>query len=366
MEKYKKTAYIGVTILIYLALSYIFLKYALGIILPFAISFSIVLLSRPIIDKISKYTRVPKGVVGIFVIGIMLILLTYALILATSALLEQIGSIIYEVGEHLSREDNYITGALGFLEQLADKFPFLKNNLPENSTVYDVALEMALNAISTVSTGLTHAVGRIIASTPEMIVTVIVIILSLFYFSKDYRKISTFVMTHLPISVRERLPRVKRDILFVMSSYLRSYIMLLFITFAEVFAGLLILGVKNAFAISVVAALVDLLPVIGVGTVLVPWSIISFVTGNATLGIGLLILFAIVYVVRQIIEPRIVSSQMNIHPLIAIFAMYAGLKLAGIGGMIVAPFFAFAVKTLYDGLKKDNEKKKDVEKEEKL
>ena len=118
----------------------------------------------------------------------------------------------------------------------------------------------------------------------------------------------------------------------------------------------MILKIENAFAIAVIVAIVDLLPILGVGTVLVPWSLICAVTGNNKLAIGLLILFVIVYVVRQVIEPRIVSYQMNVHPLMAIFAMYAGLKIAGIGGMLIAPFLAFVAKTLYDGLKNDNEK----------
>lgn len=353
MDRLKKSAYIGVSIIAYLALAYVFLKYALGIILPFAISFIIVVISRPIVDKISKHTRVHKSVVSLFVIGIILVLMIYVITLATGAILEQIGNLIELVSQHLSEDDNYVSRALAFVEALFDKFPFLKNEIGDDTTVYSVALEMAKNAVSELSSGLTRAVGAFIASLPEIVVTVVVILLSLFYFSKDYHKITTKISAMLPNTIRKRLPGVKRDVLFVLSSYLRSYLLLLFITFAEVFSGLLILGVENAFAISIIVALVDLLPILGVGTVLIPWAIVSFIIGNTKLALGLLVLFAIVYIVRQIIEPRIVSSQMNVHPLIAIFAMYAGLKIAGLGGMIVAPFLAFATKTVYDGLKKE-------------
>jgi predicted PurR-regulated permease PerM len=146
----------------------------------------------------------------------------------------------------------------------------------------------------------------------------------------------------------------------------RSYTLIILVAFAQVFAGLLILSVEGAFAIAIICAFVDALPILGVGVVLVPWSIVSFVIGNQRLGIGLLILFTIIYIVRQIIEPRIVSSQMNVHPLVAIISMYAGLKIAGVGGMIVAPFLAFGAKTVYEGLKKDDETKKCVENGESL
>ena len=101
---------------------------------------------------------------------------------------------------------------------------------------------------------------------------------------------------------------------------------------------------------------------LGVGTVLIPWAVISLVSGNTFLGIGLLILFAIVYVVRQFAEPRILSSQMDVHPLVTLFAMYAGFKILGIGGLIIAPFFAFLIKTVYNSIKKE----KNVENQEEL
>ena len=362
MEKYKKYIYVGIGILVYLLLAYIFLKYAFGIILPFLFSFLIVTMTRPIIDKISKHTRVPKSVVSIFVIGIMLLLFVYLLVLASGILLEQIGNIIDKISEHLSSEENYITYTLTFFERLIQRFPFLKNNISEDTSIYSVALEMATNALKNLSTSITQGVGKIIASMPEIIITIVVIILSLFYFSKDYSKVKQTMLSIFPKPIKDRIPKFKKDIFFVISSYFRSYIMILFITFAEVFAGLLILGVENAFSIGFLIALVDLLPILGVGTVLVPWACISFIGGNNKFAIGLLILFVIIYLVRQFIEPRIVSSQMNVHPLIAIFSMYAGLKIAGIGGMIVSPFLAFLAKTIYDGIKNE----KNIEKEEKL
>lgn len=366
MEKLKKSAYIGVNIVIYFLISYVILKYALGIILPFAISFLTVMLLRPIIDKMSRHTRVPKSIISLFVIGITLFVSVYLLILASSALLDQIGVIISKISEHLSKENNYISISLDFLNSLGEKFPFLKNNLSDNTSVYSIALDMAKNTINMISARLTQAIGRFIASMPEIVVTAVVILLSLFYFSKDYHKISGALTRALPSSLQERLPRLKKDIVFVISGYVRSYTLIILVAFAQVFAGLLILGVEGAFAIAIICAFVDALPILGVGVVLVPWSIVSFMIGNNRLGIGLLILFTIIYIVRQIIEPRIVSSQMNVHPLVAIISMYAGLKIAGVGGMIVAPFLAFGAKTVYDGLKKDDETKKCVENGESL
>ena len=257
MEKLKKSAYIGVNIVIYFLISYVILKYALGIILPFAISFLTVMLLRPVIDKMSRHTRVPKSIISLFVIGITLCVSVYLLILASSALLDQIGVIISKISEHLSKENNYISISLDFLNSLGEKFPFLKNNLSDNTSVYSIALDMAKNTINMISARLTQAIGRFIASMPEIVVTAIVILLSLFYFSKDYHKISGALTRALPSSLQERLPRLKKDIVFVISGYVRSYTLIILVAFAQVFAGLLILGVEGAFAIAIICAFVD-------------------------------------------------------------------------------------------------------------
>ena len=121
-------------------------------------------------------------------------------------------------------------------------------------------------------------------------------------------------------------------------------------------SGGFILGPASALIIS----FVDVLPVLGVGSVLVPWAVILLIGGHKGVGIGLLVMFAIIYLVRQYAEPKIVSTQMDVHPLITLIAMYAGLKLAGLLGLIFAPLIAFVVKTSYISFKKektvDNEK----------
>jgi predicted PurR-regulated permease PerM len=127
----------------------------------------------------------------------------------------------------------------------------------------------------------------------------------------------------------------------------------MFLTFAMLFSGFLMLGIENSLTLALIIALVDILPILGVGTVLVPWSVILIVNGESELGMGLLVLFIAIYLVRQYAEPKIVSAQMDVHPLIVLFAMYAGLKLAGILGLIFAPLIVFVIKTVYVSFKKE-------------
>ncbi len=361
MEKYKKTVYIGLSILIYIAFAYFFLKYALGIIFPFIFSLGVVVLTRPTVNKICTKTKMPKPIVSICVTVFLLLIFFGIISLCLGVIFSQIGSLTSKIIEYLSSSDNYISKLLEFLDGLKHKLPFL-NSSSDSSGVYSIATEMAISSLKNLSDKLTNAVAAFIGALPEIIITVIVIILALFYFSKDYEKITSYIKNKLPKKISGKLPRIKKDISYVLTSYLRSYLILFLLTFTELFVGLIILKIENAFLISVIIAIVDILPILGTGIVLIPWSIVLFVTGNTSLGFGILVLYAIIYFVRQIAEPKIVSAHMNVHPIVAIISMYAGLKIAGFGGMIIAPLIVFLTKTVYSSFKNE----KNIENEAKM
>ena len=351
MEKYKRAIYTLAVILLSALLVFLFFRYILDIILPFVISFFIVAMVRPLIDKICKKTKASKFFVTIFIISLLAILVLWALVLVLSAMAEQIGNIFESIVENLSKETNYVTKLFEFIARLEKKIPFISSIT--NESVYNLVTEMITDGVKSLSMELTSYVAGVVAKLPQIMVSIIVVLLSIFYFAKDYDKIGKKIIGFLPTKMGQKAPQIKNDIILVVSKYIKSYLLLLVITFAQLFAGFLILGIKNSFVLAVIISFVDFLPVLGVGTVLVPWSVIMFIGGQTKLGVGLLILFAVVYVIRQYAEPKIISSQMEVHPLITLFAMYAGLKLAGIFGLIFAPLVAFIVKTVYNSCKKE-------------
>ena len=363
MEKYRKIAYIGISLAVILLLLYIFFRFALPILIPFLISFFIAVISRPLINRLCKSTRLNKSLVSVVVMFLLLFIIAYVLFVSASAALTQIGNLLESISEQLSGESNYVTRFFELIDSLKIRFPFLNNSiLGSEDTVYTMAIDMISEGIKNVSVRITSNLASLVASLPSIFITAVVIIMSLFYFSKDYESITDYLVSLLPSGAKGKLKIVKRDVLSVVSKYFKSYSILLLLTFLELFVGFLILKVENAFVLAIIIAVVDMLPVLGVGVVLVPWALILFIGGNTSLAVGMLILYVAIYFLRQIEEPRIVGKQMNVHPLFALITMYAGLKLAGFGGMIVAPFLAFVIKTLYESLKN----KKDIENEENL
>lgn len=350
MEKYKKYAYYVLFASVGIVLLYVFFKYILAIILPFLFSYTVVSVLRPLIDRICKKTNASRFFVTMFVLFLCTALFVTSSVLIIIAISEQIGNIFDSIIQNLSQENNVVTLIFDFLTRIDEKVPILKR-FTKNSTdslVTDVLME----SVKSLSLSLTSKIAEIVYSLPEIILGIFVIFLSIFYFAKDYDKIGRAIQSHLPKKVSSVLPGIKNDIILVVTRYIKAYLLLLLITFALLFSGFLILGIENSLVLAIIISVVDFLPVLGVGTVLIPWSVILYIDGQGALATGLLVLFAITYVIRQYAEPRIISAQMEVHPLVTLFAMYAGLKIAGIGGLILAPLVAFIAKTVYRSYKK--------------
>jgi predicted PurR-regulated permease PerM len=119
-------------------------------------------------------------------------------------------------------------------------------------------------------------------------------------------------------------------------------------TFAQLLIGFLILRIPYALTLAALIALIDILPVLGVGTVLVPWAILLLVRGDTYTGVGLLLMFGIIWIIRQISEPRIVGHSVGLSPLVTLIVMYAGYHFMGFGGLFVFPLVMILLKNLHD------------------
>ena len=362
MEKYKKITFIGISVAILVLIGYLFLKYALDIFLPFIIAFLIVAMARPIINKIARHTKISKPIVSIFVLSMLLVFSALVLGVILTITIEQVGNIAEGIIEGLSREENFVLVIFNSIDKLTLRLPFLNNLLGSEESVYNLVIEMLLDGAKSLSARLTNYLAKMITALPSIVVTLIVFTLALFYFAKDYDKIGNRIIKLLPKRAGNIALIFKNDVLLVVSKYLKSYLILLLITFAELIAGFLILGIDNSFVLALIIAIVDMLPILGAGTVLVPWSAIMLILGNYKLSIGLFVLAGITYFSRQFLEPKILSDQMNVHPLITLLFMYAGLKIAGFLGLIVAPVVAFIIKITLSRMKNE----KNVEKVEDL
>jgi len=172
-----------------------------------------------------------------------------------------------------------------------------------------------------------------------------VVIMSGYYFISDSHNLFQILRRNVTSKVfREKSIRLVNTLSSTLFRVIGGYLLLLFITFLEALIGLLILKMPYAVIIALVAAVVDLLPLLGISATLIPVSIYLFVTGNVFGGIGALVLWGIMSLVRRFIEPPILGTAMRLHPMATLAAMIIGIALYGLGGILIGPLILVIAK----------------------
>ena len=199
-----------------------------------------------------------------------------------------------------------------------------------------------------ISGGTINFITRLISSIPSVLISILIAIISSFFFTLDYQRIVSSVMGMIPIKQRTLILDIKDGLISVLGKYLRAYAKLMSLTFVELSFAFFILGIHNPVGLAFMVAIIDILPVLGTGTVMIPWFIIELIMGNTPLGIGLMITYIVITVIRNILEPKIVGDQIGLHPLATLILIYVGLKMFGFIGLFALPISATILKTLHD------------------
>lgn len=338
-DKWKYYATVSVCVLSVGVIVYLLFRYALPIFIPFLIAFAIGAIVSPVASRLSEKTKIPRAVWGVFLTLLLLTLVTLLLALAVDRLMSELIHLL----ENLKSETgtSFIESTVEYISNLTSKLPILRElreAMGDEGFWNDVDVMLKDSVTGTVSKlaeKIPSFLGRVAAHLPEIFITVIVTLIATFYFSAGKGKEQ--LLEIMPQKMRGGLTEVGKRLKPAAFGWLRAYILIFIITFIELFLGLTLLRVQYAFLFAALIALVDILPILGTGTVLIPWSIISFLMKDVRLGVGLLIVFGVITVVREVIEPKIVGKSLGLSPILALISMYAGLKLFGFFGMIIVP-----------------------------
>ena len=326
--------------------------YLLPILLPFLIAWGISVLIRPAARRLSTQFGISARLCAV----VLLILLLGGVIFLSYISVKRL---VYELQDLLARvllpEDgttDAASRAIDYLEGMISQNSLVQRLVGTQHTpsLHERINELAEQAISGVVRSLSESLptllGKLFSLLPSTVLITAVTVIASFYFCMDGEKITSALCACLPMPIRRRLPLWRESLRRLSWRYLRAYLLLLLATFSVLFLGFCVLRVQYAFLLALAVAVVDLLPILGVGTVLIPWSIVCFLQKNYFLGIGLLILYAVTLVLRQILEPRLVGKSLGLSPILTLFSTYAGYVLLGFLGMIIAPIVALSVKNL--------------------
>ncbi len=328
------------------------MKYAAALIAPFLFAALTAALIRPASSVISKKSRLPYKLCACTVTALFLFFIVYGLINAGGILVKEASSAISGLLREMDREDNALRRVFAYFSSLRDRIPMLSDSGDGGFSdgIYSAVVEAVKRGAAKLSESITAFAASFIGGMPGFVFSLVVYVVALFYLTTDPKGVREGIKKILPKSATNKLSGnsgagwLRAGIAGALAGYVRAYLALMALTFAELLFGFVILRVRYAFLAAALIAVIDVLPVLGVGSVLVPWACASFLLHDVKRGIGLLVLFVIMYAVRQFAEPRLIGRFMGIHPLVALGAAFTGLKLFGIFGMIAMPLILYVIK----------------------
>jgi sporulation integral membrane protein YtvI len=195
-------------------------------------------------------------------------------------------------------------------------------------------LETLVGKLSGVAMNLVSGVAK---GVPSLILSLLAMIFCTVFVANDYEKIQNFYSHHTPEKVSNIIKQVRQYLTGTLLVVIRSYALIMLLTFTELSILFSIFGISNAVLKASIIAVLDILPILGTGGIMIPWSVISFALGNTAMGIKLLVIYAIVTVVRNYVEPKIVGAQLGLHPIITLVSMFVGLRIFGFWGLFGLP-----------------------------
>ena len=332
-------------VLLALTTAWLGLRFLLPWLLPFLLALGMSALMEPPVQLLTGRFRLPRWSAAA--------LCTFLL---TSALLGGLGLLLWRAGYEL-------TLLLGRLPTLLAGLPTLSRSLETMAYRFLIALPFQVREIvrealeRLLAQGialpnhfyewLTGMIGGFISALPAVGLFLFTTILSTYFISSSRPQLWESLHRRLPPLWRDRACRAGAELKRVLGGWLRAQGLLMLITFGELTIGFLFLRVDLALLLAGLSALVDALPVFGVGTVLIPWAVMLMLCGNLPLAVGLLILYGVVTLVRSLLEPKLVGSRVGLPPLASLLSMYVGFQAFGIPGMILSPLIAVLLRRLW-------------------
>lgn len=348
-EKIKKYIIYLTIFALSLIIAFLFFKYLFFPLSPFIFSYLIITITRPIVRWISKKTSIPIKLSSILFCTVCICILSLIIYFLLGKLLS----------EMVSLASFMTSGKIDtFLENLSDKIQnFLESSriISKNSNLSKI-ISQKIQSLDTIIVRFAkdyypQIAGKLInilKIVPNCAIFLFFTFISMFYVGYDFEKINEFFTIQFSKKAKNIMINIKNVFLSTLSDLFRAYFLITFITFTQLLIGFLILRVKYAWILAIIIALIDMLPILGTGTVLIPWSVANLIFGNTKMCVGILVLYGTITLVRQILEPKIVSSSTGLHPLLSLIAIYCGIRLFGFYGIFILPVTIIVLKSLND------------------
>jgi len=310
--------------------------------MPFILALIISILIDPIVDYLAIKKNINRSAAVGLALTLVLILITLFVIFFASRLVIEMTRLYSSLPEYTKHFTNYGLDLMGQIRT------YITNNpLPaEANDALQSNIQLVIKGMTDVIAAMTNFFFNLFTSLPSFFTIIIVSGVATFFISRDKAVIAKFIYSIIPKKYVRPSSLVIGEISSAVVGFFRAQTILISITGIITIIGLYTFKIEYAVTIGMIVGFFDLLPILGPGTVLVPWAIVVLFSGNYGLSVALLVLYGVLIVVRQLIEPKILSQNLGLHPLATLISLYVGLRFIGIWGIIIGPFLVILIKAI--------------------
>lgn len=332
-------------ILFFSLAGYFFFKYVLRLLIPLIIAYLLSqIITRPV-NWLSRKTVVPRKLwaalctlLCVSIAGMLVSFIIYRLVFEGAQLINSLPALLATLPDKIRQAQEF--------------FDSFAHHLPESmlgAPLFD--LETWLSSISLPQIdvmGVWSSLSRAISTVPGALITVVFVFVATYFLTSERIAINAFIHRQLSSRTIIAIERTKSFLYESVFKWVRAQGILISITSLELLLGFVLMGQPYALVLAIIIAIVDALPILGVGTVLLPWAVVCLFTGSFRMAASLCVLYGVVLVVRNSIEPRIVGGQLGLHPFVTLLCLYFGYRLGGFAGMFIVPVVVLVLIKLHE------------------
>lgn len=313
--------------------------------MPFVIGWIISMIANPLVRLLEKKLKIVRkhgSMMIIIAVLAVVILLGY---LGVSKLVAETGNLIEnlpQIYENWQRD----------FQEIGENLEIVYNRLPRDTQAHLEQLASNLSGylsglVQTIGEPTVAATGNFVKNVPSALISVIMCILSAYFFTAERHEILQGMRKYVPGEIWDRVSSVIAELKRVVGGYFKAQFKIMGVVYVILLVGLLIMRVGYSPLVAFLVAFLDALPFFGTGTVLIPWAVIKLLSADYEIAVGLVILYAVTQIVRQVIQPKIVGDTIGMNPLATLIFMYIGYKISRVIGMIIAVPVGMIVINLY-------------------
>jgi sporulation integral membrane protein YtvI len=343
----------GIYVFFILILIAIVLYYVVPLVYPFLFGWVIAYILNPLVNLLHKKAKLPRLLATLISLLVFFAIAGLIITTLTINIIGEIGSLSETIQNNIDswREQfiQYINS--DSIQKIVTQLNTFYQENPQYQNTINANLNSTATTLASIGSSLVTLVFNLmvnfIVSLPRFATLSIIGLLAAFFISKDWYKLLAKAANFFSENTRKATRAIWNDLQKALFGYIRAQLILITITAIVVLIGLIILNVKYAVTISILIGLCDLMPYLGTGTFMIPWIVFVFIQHNLYLGIGLSILYGIILVARQTFEPKVLASSVGLDPLATLIAMFVGLKLFGVLGLVIGPVTLIILTAFY-------------------